>query len=76
MRFVFIKISITLPRDEVTTGGFWIDGRILIQRVTTLYSSPLQTQSRLHSRCVVAAFKSGRSFSSGFPNSSRSQLPA
>jgi hypothetical protein len=56
----------------------WLDS--LIQRVTTLYSSLLHPhqcpQSRLNSRCLVAASNGGPSFFSGFPNCPRPHIPA
>jgi hypothetical protein len=47
-----------------------------IQRVSTLYSSLVHTQLRLHCRCLAAALNGGRSPSSGPRNCARLQLRA
>jgi hypothetical protein len=60
---------------------WWLDLlKNLILRVTTFYSWLLHAhrypQSRLHCRCMIAAFNSGLYPPSEFPNCSQPQLPA
>jgi hypothetical protein len=73
----------------VTIEGFSIDGRIYwtiwysawlhLQSTVTHTHTHTHThqcpQSRLNCRCLVVAFKGGRSLSSGLSNSPRPQLP-